>query len=167
MPTAVPTIRRVSGKTSIISIKNGTERRRLIITLSTFISALGRGRTPPFSPATSSTPSGSPMIIAKSVESRVTYIVSQIANGNSVFSISRASVKASEVNALSNIFRPPQQEYPAYFADISTHVQARRPPRRCRGAYCRIPCHRCSGSMPRECWRRFPRPLPSWLSAGC
>ena len=104
VPTAVPTIRRVSGKTRIIKIKNGTERRRFIITLRTFIRAFGRGSTPPFSPATSSTPSGRPMIIAKSVESRVTYIVSQIASGKSFFNISRASVSASEVNALSNIF---------------------------------------------------------------
>ena len=30
VPTTVPTIRRVSGKTIIISMRNGTERKRLI-----------------------------------------------------------------------------------------------------------------------------------------
>ena len=72
VPTVVPTIRRVSGKTMIIKIKNGTERSRLITTLSTCISPFGSGKTPFFSPATSSTPSGSPSTMANAVDKTVT-----------------------------------------------------------------------------------------------
>ena len=72
VPTVVPTISRVSGKTMIIRIRNGTERSRLMTTLSTCIRPFGSGRTPFFSPATSSTPSGRPSTMANAVESTVT-----------------------------------------------------------------------------------------------
>ncbi len=72
VPTVVPTIRRESGKTMIIRMRNGIERSRLMMTFSTLISQRGSGSTPPFSPATSSTPSGSPSTMANAVESTVT-----------------------------------------------------------------------------------------------
>ena len=71
-PMVVPTISLVSGNTTTISIMNGTERRRFTITLITFMRGRGSGSTPPLSPHTSSTPSGRPMIKAKSVDTRVT-----------------------------------------------------------------------------------------------
>ena len=72
VPTAVPTISLVSGNTTIIRIRKGTERKRLITTPSVFISQLGSGRTPPFSPATRRTPRGSPRTMARAVATTVT-----------------------------------------------------------------------------------------------
>ena len=72
VPTVVPTMARVSGKTQIIRIRNGTLRRMLMMMLRTCISQPGRGRTPSLSPATSSTPSGRPMTSENAVESTVT-----------------------------------------------------------------------------------------------
>ena len=72
VPTAVPIMARVSGETKIISIRKGTERSRFIMTLSTCITGFGSGSTPPFSPATSSTPKGRPIIMARAVDSTVT-----------------------------------------------------------------------------------------------
>ena len=72
VPTAVPMMSRDRGNTMIIKIRNGTERSRLMMTFSTCSTPLGRGSTPPFSPATSSTPSGRPMTVAKRVDSSVT-----------------------------------------------------------------------------------------------
>ena len=72
VPTVVPTRARVSGKTQIIRIRNGTLRRMLMMMLRTCISQPGRGRTPSLSPATSSTPSGRPMTSENAVESTVT-----------------------------------------------------------------------------------------------
>ena len=72
VPTVVPMMRRESGKTMIIRIRNGMERSRLMMTFSTLIRAFGSGRTPSFSPATSSTPSGRPMTMASAVDSSVT-----------------------------------------------------------------------------------------------
>ena len=72
VPTTVPTIRRVRGKTMIIRIRKGTERSRLIITFRTCSSQRGTRRIFPSSPATSSTPSGRPIRIAKKVERMVT-----------------------------------------------------------------------------------------------
>ena len=82
VPTTVPTIRRVSGKTIIISMRNGTERKRLIKTFKKCKIPLGTRRIFPFSPATSNMPSGKPITAAKNVESTVTYTVSQMASGN-------------------------------------------------------------------------------------
>ena len=72
VPTAVPMMSRDRGNTIIIRIRNGMDRRRLMSTFSACITPLGRGSTPPFSPTTSSTPKGRPMIVARSVESSVT-----------------------------------------------------------------------------------------------
>ena len=72
VPTVVPMMRRESGKTMIIKIRNGIERSRLIRTFSTLISQRGSGSTPSLSPATSSTPSGRPITMAKAVERSVT-----------------------------------------------------------------------------------------------
>ena len=72
VPTVVPMMRRESGKTMIIKMRNGIERSRLMMTFRMLIKALGSGRTPPFSPATSSTPSGRPMTTASAVDSSVT-----------------------------------------------------------------------------------------------
>ena len=72
VPTAVPTIRRVSGNTTIIRMRNGTERSRLIITPRVFIIQPGRGSTPPFSPATRRTPRGRPRTMARAVATTVT-----------------------------------------------------------------------------------------------
>ena len=71
-PIVVPTISLVSGNTTTIRIMNGTERRRLTMTLITFMSGRGSGSTPPLSPHTRSTPSGSPMMKAKTVATTVT-----------------------------------------------------------------------------------------------
>ena len=72
VPTVVPMMRRESGKTMIIRIRNGIERSRLIRTFSTLISQRGSGSTPSLSPTTSSTPSGRPITMAKAVERSVT-----------------------------------------------------------------------------------------------
>ena len=72
VPTAVPMIARESGSTMIMRIRNGIERKRLMTTLSTCISHAGSGRTPSFSPVTSSTPSGRPMSNERAVLSTVT-----------------------------------------------------------------------------------------------
>ena len=72
VPTVVPTMIRVSGKTQIIKIRKGTLRRILMMIFSRCISQPGRGRTPSLSPATSRTPSGRPMTSEKAVESTVT-----------------------------------------------------------------------------------------------
>jgi hypothetical protein len=103
VPTDVPTIARVRGITIIIRIRNGIERRRFITTFNIRITHFGSGRTPPFSPTTSSTPMGKPIIIANSVAKTVTYTVSHIARGNSFLSIHRASSTASDAKILSNI----------------------------------------------------------------
>ena len=71
VPREVPTIARVSGIIITIRIMNGMERSRLISTFRNPINGAGRGRMPFFSPVTSSTPSGRPMMTAKSVASRV------------------------------------------------------------------------------------------------
>ena len=67
----VPSTRRDSGSTMIMRIKNGTLRSRLMTRLSSVISQEGSGRTPSFSPATSSTPTGRPTASASSVENTV------------------------------------------------------------------------------------------------
>ena len=72
VPTVVPISARERGKTMIIRIRNGMERRRLMMTLSAHITPFGRGSTPPFSPATSSTPSGRPITTANAVDKSVT-----------------------------------------------------------------------------------------------
>ena len=72
VPTTVPTISLVSGNTIIINMRNGTERSRLIITFSAWSRPLGTLIILLFSPATSSTPRGRPMMVAKKVESTVT-----------------------------------------------------------------------------------------------
>ena len=72
VPTVVPTMIRVSGKTQIIKIRKGTLRRMLMMIFSRCISQPGRGRMPSLSPATSSTPSGRPMTRENAVESTVT-----------------------------------------------------------------------------------------------
>ena len=65
--------------------------------------AFGRGSTPFFSPATSRTPRGRPMTVAKKVESTVTYSVSQIAVGSRGSAAVRSATDAAE-NRLSYIF---------------------------------------------------------------
>ena len=72
VPTIVPTIRRVSGNTKIINIKNGTERSTLISTFKNPIRGFGKGKMPFFSPTTSKTPSGRPITTAKRVARTVT-----------------------------------------------------------------------------------------------
>ena len=67
VPRDVPTMTRVSGMIMTIRMMNGIERSRLIRTFRKPISGAGSGRMPFFSPVTSSTPSGRPMITAKSV----------------------------------------------------------------------------------------------------
>ena len=71
VPMVVPISRRDRGNTMIIRIRNGTERSRLMMTFSTCSSQPGSGRTPPFSPTTSSTPSGRPMTRDSAVLSTV------------------------------------------------------------------------------------------------
>ena len=71
VPIEVPTIKRDSGMTMIIKIKNGTLRSRLITPFSSRITQRGSGRTPPGSPVTSSTPSGRPMTSANRVATTV------------------------------------------------------------------------------------------------
>ena len=61
VPMLVPKITRDRGMTSTIRIRKGTERRMLMITLRALMTGRGRGRTPPSSPATISTPRGRPM----------------------------------------------------------------------------------------------------------
>ena len=61
VPTAVPMMALDTGSTIIIRIRKGMERRRLMMRFSMRMSHAGSGSTPPFSPATSSTPRGSPM----------------------------------------------------------------------------------------------------------
>ena len=56
----------------IIKIRNGMERSRLMMTLMTCMSQRGRGSTPFFSPATSSTPSGRPSTSDSAVLTTVT-----------------------------------------------------------------------------------------------
>ena len=72
VPTTVPTMRRVSGKTRIIRIRKGMERSRLMITFKTLKIHCGMRRMRLCSPATSSTPSGRPITTAKNVERIVT-----------------------------------------------------------------------------------------------
>lgn len=72
VPTVVPISARERGNTIIISIKNGMDLRRFIMTLSIDSTGFGRGSTPPFSPATSKTPSGSPIKRESAVDSTVT-----------------------------------------------------------------------------------------------
>ena len=72
VPTTVPIISLVSGKTSIISMRNGIERSRFMITFKTLKTGFGSGITPPFSPATIKTPKGSPIRIEKNVAATVT-----------------------------------------------------------------------------------------------
>ena len=81
VPMEVPTIRRDSGMTIIIKIKNGTLRSRLIRPFSSAISQRGRGRTPSFSPVTRHTPRGKPMTSASSVAKQVDQTVSHVSNG--------------------------------------------------------------------------------------
>ena len=56
----------------IIRIRKGMERSRLMMTLMTCMSQRGRGRTPFFSPATSSTPKGRPSTSDSAVLTTVT-----------------------------------------------------------------------------------------------
>ena len=72
VPTAVPMSRRERGNTMIIRIRKGMERSRLMMTLMTCMSQRGRGRTPFFSPATSSTPRGRPSTSDSAVLTTVT-----------------------------------------------------------------------------------------------
>ena len=72
VPTTVPTINLVNGKTSIINIRNDTERSRLINKFKIRKSHFGIGNTPSFSSTTSKTPRGSPIRIANTVASIVT-----------------------------------------------------------------------------------------------
>ena len=72
VPTDVPTMARVKGITMIIKIRNGTLLKRFITVPIIHKSHEGRGRTPPFSPATSNTPRGRPIMTAKSVDKSVT-----------------------------------------------------------------------------------------------
>ena len=67
MPREVPTMTRVSGIIITIRMINGMERSRLISTFRKPISEDGSGRIPFFSPVTSSTPRGRPIITAKRV----------------------------------------------------------------------------------------------------
>ena len=62
VPMLVPMISRDRGITSTMRMRKGTERRILITKLSTAMTGLGRGITPPCSPATINTPSGRPMM---------------------------------------------------------------------------------------------------------
>ena len=71
VPTVVPMISRERGNTQIIRIKKGMLRRMLMTMFSPCISQPGRGRTPSLSPATRSTPKGSPSTRANAVESTV------------------------------------------------------------------------------------------------
>ena len=71
-PIVVPTMSRVSGKTTTMRMMNGTERRRFTIIFIVFINQRGSGRIPPLSPQTSITPSGRPKINAKTVAITVT-----------------------------------------------------------------------------------------------
>ena len=91
VPTAVPMMALVNGNRRIIKIKNGTERRRLMITFNVFISQPGRGASPFFSPTTRRTPRGSPSSTAKNMAATVTYSVSQKASANCPFTISIVS----------------------------------------------------------------------------
>ena len=72
VPTTVPTMSLVRGNTRIISIRNGIERSKLIITFIMLKTGLGSGSTPSFSPVTIRTPKGSPITIAKNVDKTVT-----------------------------------------------------------------------------------------------
>ena len=72
VPTTVPTMSRVRGKTMIIRIRKGTDRSRLMMTLRTLRIHLGIRRIFPSSPATRRTPRGSPMRMANRVDSTVT-----------------------------------------------------------------------------------------------
>ena len=72
VPTAVPTISLVRGKTIIMRIRNGIERSRLIIRSIILRMTLGTLMIFPFSPATIRIPSGRPRTIAKKVERTVT-----------------------------------------------------------------------------------------------
>ncbi len=101
-PMEVPMIARVSGMTITIRIRNGTERRKLMMTLMAFISGFGIGWIPFSSPATSSMPRGRPITMANSVESTVTYTVSHRPSGNSVRKTCQASSSLSGVNAIAN-----------------------------------------------------------------
>ena len=104
---------RVSGMIMTIRMINGIERSRLISTFRKPISPAGSGRMPFFSPVTSSTPSGRPIITAKSVASSVEYRVSQIANGNSFSRQSQASCSLSGVKAVAKFIRsPPSRRIP-------------------------------------------------------
>ena len=106
-PVAVPTRARVSGMTTTISIRKGTERRKLMMTFSAFISGLGSGRMPFSSPVTRITPRGRPMRMANSVDSSVMYSVTHSSWGKSRTTISQASDSFSGVNAFKNGFIPP------------------------------------------------------------
>ena len=72
VPTAVPMSALERGRTMIINIRKGIERRRFIMMFSRCISQPGSGRTPSFSPVTSRTPSGSPITRESAVLRTVT-----------------------------------------------------------------------------------------------
>ena len=72
VPTTVPITNLVKGKTKIIKIKNGIERSKLMIIFKICSIHFGIRNTLPFSPATSSTPKGSPITMAKKVAITVT-----------------------------------------------------------------------------------------------
>ena len=105
-PMEVPVMARVSGMTMTISMMKGTERRKLMITLITFISSFGMGRMPFSSPVTSSMPRGRPITMANSVASTVTYTVSHRPSGNSVRNTCQASCSLSGSKAFKNWFMP-------------------------------------------------------------
>ena len=107
VPTDVPTMRRVMGMTITMRMRKGTERRKLMMTLMTFMTGAGQGRMPFSSQATRIIPNGRPRRMAKKVERRVTYSVSQRASGKSRMTISHASASFSGVNALAKLIRHP------------------------------------------------------------
>ena len=83
LPTAVPMIDRVIGISTTIRMMNGAERSRLIRPFRKAIKGLGSGRMPFESPVTSSTPSGRPIRIAKSVAISVIYSVTPVSRRKS------------------------------------------------------------------------------------
>ena len=71
VPMEVPSTNMDKGSTAIIRIKKGTLRSKLMTALSRVMSQPGSGRTPSFSPATSSAPRGRPTTMASKVEMAV------------------------------------------------------------------------------------------------
>ena len=99
-PTAVPTMARVRGMTTTTRIRNGTERRRLMITLMVLIRTGGQGLMPFLSPTTSTMPRGIPIRMANRVARMVTNRVCQVAARKSLWIRFQASWSFSGVKAL-------------------------------------------------------------------